>query len=200
VQDLNTVPDRLSVIDERPGPERGDTPDFSNDGLIRVAQWVALSAAVLVILTGFLLASAIVQSHTWPALQVQPRGRDSWVAGYGSGVAVLGGIVALGFAVAIFTLARMMTSRPRGVARAYAGLAGLFAVVAAVVLVRPTAVLGTVPIAGGIRGMSDVRVAGLGFLVAAGLLALAGGLVFTTLARVRSEQERHETEKYRPTI
>ena len=49
-------------------------------------------------------------------------------------------------------------------------------------LLGPIAVLGTVPIAGGICGISDVRVAGLGFLLAAGLLAVTGGLAFTTRA------------------
>lgn len=187
-----------STRDEHPGPERGDAPDFSNDGLIRTAQWVALAAAVLLVPVGFLLASAIAQSHTWPDVHVQPGSDYGWVAGHGSGVALLGGIVAVGFAVVVFTLARMMPSHPRGVARAFVVLAAIFAAFAVLVLGRPTALLGTVPIAGGIRGMSDMRVAGLGFLVAAGLLAVAGGRAFTTLARLRKEEERHEAERYRP--
>ena len=186
-----------AVVAEHPEPERGDAPDLSNDGLIRAAQWVALAAAALLVLAGLLLTSAIVQSHTWPAVRVRPSGTYSWVSGHGSGVVIIGGVTAIGFAVAVFTMARMMPSRPRGVARAYVVLAAIFAVLAVLVLVRPTALLGTVPIAGGIRGMSDVRVAGLGFLVAAGLLAVAGSLAFTTLARLRREQERREAEKYR---
>ena len=152
---------------------------------------------MLLIPAGFLLASAIVQSHTWPAVHVQPGSTYSWVAGFGSGVALAGGIVAIGFAVAVFTLARQMPSHPRGVAGADAVLAIAFAALAALVLARPTALLGTVPIAGGIRGMSDTRVAGLGLLLAAGLLAVAGGLVYTALALRRKDEER-ESERLPP--
>jgi hypothetical protein len=187
-----------AVIAEHLEPERGDAPDLSNDGLIRAGQWVALAAAALLVLAGLLLTSAIVQSHTWPAVHVEPGGTYSWVSGHGAGVVIIGGVAAIGFAVAVFTMARSMAARPRGVARAYVALAAIFAALALLVIVRPTAVLGTVPIAGGIRGMSDVRVAGLGFLIAAGLLAVAAGLAFTTLARLRKEQERREAEKYRP--
>ena len=185
-----------AVVAEHLEPERGDAPDFSNDGLIRSAQWVALAAALL-ILAGFLLASAIVQSHTWPDVQVRPGSTDFWVAGHGSGAALLGRIVAVAFAVGVFTMARMMPSRPLGVARACVVLAAMIVALALLVLVTPTAVLGVAPIAGGVRGMSDVRVAGLGFPVAAGLLAVAGGLALTTLARLRKEQERREAERYR---
>jgi hypothetical protein len=169
-------------------PEPEEPPDFSNDRLVEAAQWVALAAAIATVPAGILATAAVVTSyHTGDAPRLA-TGQWSFVASHATGFITIGCLCAVALAIAIYAVARGLSYRPRGGAIAYFIIAAVFAVLAAVLLLAPGALLGTDPLSvarSQTASVTDASLAAYALLAAAGLLAVAGGLAAAGPARAR---------------
>jgi hypothetical protein len=168
--------------------EAEEPPDFSNDRLIEVAQWVALAAAIVTVPAGVLATASVVTSyHTGDAPRLA-TGHWSFVASHGTGFITIGCLCAVALAIAIYAVARGMSYRPRGAAITCFVIAAVFAALAVLLLWVPDALLGTDPLSvarSHTASETDASVAGFALLAAAGLLAVAGGLSVAGLAHSR---------------
>jgi hypothetical protein len=169
-------------------PEFEEPPDASDDRIVTLAQWVALAAAIVTVPAGILAAATVVGSYRWSD---DPRLRHSefmLVASHSSGFIVLGVLCTMALAIGIYVVARVLPWHLGGGAFAFFVIAAVFALLAGVLLLAPEVLLGTDPLSvarGQAGGLTDAALAGLGLLLAAGLLAVAGGLALGGLARAR---------------
>jgi hypothetical protein len=169
-------------------PESEEPPDFSNDRLIEVAQWIALAAAILTVPAGMLAVATVVGSYRWSDAPLLRHTMYFFIASHADGFLVAGSLLAIALGVAIYAVARGLSSRPRGGAIAYFIIAAVFAVPAGLLLLAPDTLLGTEPLSitrSHASSVADASAAGLALLGAAGLLAVAGGLAVGGLARAR---------------
>jgi hypothetical protein len=178
-----------------------EAPDATDSRLVWIAQWVALAAAVVIVPVGAIASAVIASSYHWREFRGPLTPEYSWVAGHGSGLTVAGAFVALALAVAVFAIARGLPSNPRRGAVIFCIIGTVLALSGAIMLLAPGLAMGSAGLARsqvGTGSRQDATIVGCGLLVAAGLLAVAGGLVLRTLARLRKGLERREAEKYRP--